>query len=224
MRLADRRIGVVFLIAAVLIAVAVTSRTAVMSSVETVAGDPLLFAIAVVFLYALRPLVLWPTTFVAIAVGYGFGIVLGLPVALVGAIATSLPAFYAGRFVAAGWECGVAARLADAGSRFFDATGDLRGVVAGRLAPVPADAVSAAAGMGGVRLRTLTAGILIGELPWTVAAVVVGNSLHAISTAGLGSVGTQLGVVTTLAAMVLLAGPAYEHLVHNRPVTSERTQ
>ncbi len=216
MRLADRRFVAVAVLAAVLVAALVTSKTAVMGAAETVAGEPLLFAVAVVLLYTLRPLVLWPTTLVAVAVGYGFGIALGFPIALAGAVFTSIPAYYAGRWVAAGWDCGVATRLASAGSRFFDATGDLRGVVAGRLAPVPADAVSAAAGMGGVRLRTLTAGILVGELPWTIAAVVVGNSLHTISTAGLGGVGTRLGVVTTLAALVLLAGPAYEYVVDRR--------
>lgn len=224
MRLADRRLVVVALLAAALVAAMVTSKTAVMAGVETVAADPLLFGCAVVFLYALRPLVLWPTTLVAVAVGYGFGIGLGVPVALVGAVATSLPAFYAGRWVAAGGDCGVAARLAHAGNRFFDATGGLRGVVAGRLAPVPADAVSAAAGMGGVRLRALAAGVLVGELPWTVAAVVVGNSLHAISTGGLGAVGTQLAVVTTLAALVLLAGPAYEYVVDGRRTAHNRTR
>ncbi|QSG04115.1 TVP38/TMEM64 family protein [Natranaeroarchaeum sulfidigenes] len=213
MRLADRHLVALSTLAVVVVAALLTSKETVLGATETVAGDPLLFAGAVILLYALRPLVLWPTTLVAVAVGYGFGIALGFPIALAGAVFTSIPAYYAGRWVAAGWDCGTAARLASAGDRFFDTTGDLRGVVAGRLAPVPADAVSAAAGMGGVRLRVLAVGILVGELPWTIAAVVVGNSLHTISTAGLGSVGTQLGVVTTLAALLLLAGPAYEHFV-----------
>ncbi len=221
MRLADRRLVALSTLAFVLGAALLISKATVMAGVETVASDPALFAIAVVLLYALRPLVLWPTTLVAVAVGYGFGIALGFPIALLGAVFTSIPAFYAGRWVAAGWDCGVAARLADAGSRFFDATGDFRGVVAGRLAPVPADAVSAAAGMGGVRLRVLAAGILVGELPWTIAAVVVGNSLHTISTGGLGSIGTQLGVVTTLAALLLVAGPAYEHFVDSTSTASQ---
>lgn len=216
MRLADRRLVPLAVLVAVLTVALVTSKTTVMDAVETVAGDPLIFAGAVVLLYAVRPLVLWPTTLVAVAVGYGFGIALGVPVALVGAVVTSIPAFYAGRWVAAGWDCGIAAGLAAAGSRCFDATGGFRGVVAGRLAPVPADAVSAAAGMGGVRLRVLAAGVLAGELPWTIAAVVVGDSLQTISTAGLGSVGTQLGVVTGLAALLLIVGPVYERLAGSR--------
>jgi|AntDeeMinimDraft_4_1070355.scaffolds.fasta_scaffold00015_135 uncharacterized membrane protein YdjX (TVP38/TMEM64 family) len=224
MRFADRRLAVLSLLTIVPVAAVLTSKTAVLGAVETLAADPLLFGGAVVLLYLFRPLVLWPTTLVAVAVGYGFGIALGFPVALAGAVLTSVPAFYAGRWVAAGWNCGVVARLATAGSRFFDATGDFRGVVAGRLAPVPADAVSAAAGMGNVRLRVLAGGVLLGELPWTMAAVILGSSLHTISTAGLGGVGTRLGIITTLAAMVLLAGPAYEHLVESRRSVGNRSQ
>jgi len=83
-------------------------------------------------------------------------------------------------------------------------------VVAARLAPIPADAVSCAAGLSAVPPRSFALGVLVGELPWTVAAVVVGNSLSTITARGLGGVGLPLAVATTAAAVLLLAGPAYE--------------
>lgn len=197
---------------AVLVAVAVTvsvlhSPSAVLSLVETTAANPLVFFGAIVALYTIRPLLLWPTTLVAVVVGYGYGIAVGIPVALVGAVFTSVVPFYTARLL--GRDAPTIARLQSVGERFFGATGDLRGVVAGRLAPVPADAVTCAAALADVRFRHFAAGVLAGELPWTVAAVVVGASLSTLSADGIGAIGTPLAVVTALAAGLLVAGPLY---------------
>lgn len=103
---------------------------------------------------------------------------------------------------------GALSALGERGRAYFRTVGGVRGVAAARLAPVPADAVSCAAGLAGVRPRAYAAGTLVGELPWTAAAVVVGGSARRLATADPGEVGLPLLVGTTLAAAVLLAGPA----------------
>lgn len=215
----DRRAAALAALVALALAASLAhSPERLLDAAAGVAADPLLFALVVVGLYSLRPLVLWPTTLVAVVVGYGYGIVLGLPIALVGAVYTSVPPYYAARWLGA--DAPSIARLRDAGQRFFDATGDLRGVTAGRLAPVPADAVTCAAALSGVRFRTLAGGVLLGELPWTVAAVVVGSSLATLTVEGLGALGTQVAVVTALAALALLIGPAYRAILVDNSLPS----
>ncbi|MFC4542196.1 TVP38/TMEM64 family protein [Halosolutus amylolyticus] len=108
---------------------------------------------------------------------------------------------------------GVAGRVFDrtgtAIDRYYGVAGPLRGVVASRLAPIPSDVATATAAVSDVRLRHLVVGTAIGELPWTVAAVVVGASAATVTTAGLGDVGIRLTVGCAIAAGVLLTGPVY---------------
>lgn len=204
----DRR--TLSLVVLALLAVAASLRYSpgtVLDPIEQVADRPLLFFAVVVGLYTVRPAVLWPTTLVAVVVGFGYGVSVGLPLALAGAVYTSIAPFYIARWL--GRDAPGIARLQAAGEQFFDATGDFRGVVAGRLAPVPADAVTCAAAIAGVRFRTFVAGVLVGELPWTVGAVLVGASLSTLSAEGLGAFGTRLAIVTGIGAALLLAGPLY---------------
>ncbi len=60
---------------------------------------------------------------------------------------------------------------------------------------------------------------MIGELPWTIAAVVVGASAATITASGLEGVGVALSLACGVAAVLLLAGPAY-----HRIRTGSRTQ
>jgi len=207
-----RSIAGVGLLAVVVAAALTLSPDAAIGAVDAAADDPVTFLAVVAALYLVRPLALWPPTLVAVVVGYGLGIAAGVPIALAGAVLTSVPTYAAARWVGAGNDCAPIERLAGVGGGYFGSAGDLRGVVAARLAPIPADAVSCAAGLSAVPLRAFALGVLIGELPWTVAAVVVGNSLSTISARGLGGVGMPLAVATTAAAALLLAGPAYERL------------
>ncbi|WP_115864562.1 TVP38/TMEM64 family protein [Halorussus litoreus] len=178
------------------------------------AGRPVLFGALLVGVYLVRPLFAWPTSLVAVLAGYGFGPVAGVPVALAGTTASACLPYLAARYVGEG--SGLVARLGDTGERFFAATGDLRGMVASRLAPAPSDPVSAAAGLSGVRPRAFVVGTAVGEIPWTVAAVLAGSSLDRLSTAGLSAVGWELLVAAGAIAVALLAGPAY------RAVTTRR--
>ncbi|MFC7079562.1 VTT domain-containing protein [Halorussus caseinilyticus] len=83
------------------------------------------------------------------------------------------------------------------------------GMVASRLAPAPSDPVSAAAGLSGVSTGAFVAGTAVGEVPWTVAAVLAGSSLDRLSTAGLNAIGWELLAAAAAVAVALLAGPAY---------------
>ena len=171
------------------------------------ADSPVRFGALLAGVYLVRPLFAWPTTLVAVLAGYAYGPLFGFPVALAGTTASALLPFLAARYVGAG--SGLVARLGDSGRRFFAATGDLRGMVASRLAPAPSDPVSAAAGLSGVSTTAFVAGTAIGEVPWTVAAVVAGSSLETLSTAGPTAVSWEVIAAAGAVAVALLAGPTY---------------
>ncbi len=207
------------------------SRT--VETVGSLSTDPVLFTAVVAGLYLVRPLFAWPTTPLAIVVGYGYGVALGVPIALFGVIATVTPVFFGVRWLAnreatadgppepssehsdGATLSTIAHRARSAIDRYYATAGPLRGVIASRLAPIPSDVSTAAAAVSGVRLRQFVVGTAIGELPWTIAGVVVGASAATVTTDGLGEVGLTLTVVCAVAAGLLLAGPAYR-LVRTR--------
>ena len=182
---------------------------------RNLADRPLQFGVLLVGVYLVRPLFAWPTTLVAILAGYAYGPLWGFPVALAGTTGSALLPFLVARYLGTGSEenaglgSRLVARLGDSGERFFAAAGDLRGMIASRLAPAPSDPVSAAAGLSGVSTGAFVAGTAIGEVPWTVAAVLAGSSLDRLSTAGLNAVSWELVAAAAAVAVALLAGPAY---------------
>ncbi len=200
---------------------------------EVVVDDPLWFGVVVAGLYLVRPLFAWPTTPLAIVVGYGYGIPVGIVVATMGVVVTVTPVFVlARRFSNRNTEVaggsvggfdGLFDRSGTALERYYTTAGLLRGVIVSRLAPIPSDVATCAAAVSGVRLRQLLVGTAIGELPWTVAAVVVGASAGTIATDGLGDLGVVVTVVCLLAAGVLLAGPTYRVVVSRRSEETVRT-
>lgn len=165
------------------------------------------FPLMLAGLYLLRPLLAWPIMALSILVGYRYGLAVGLPVALVGTVVTSLIPYAAGRYYRD--TPGPFAGVVDGTERFFQATGGLRGVVAARLAPAPAEPVSIAAGVGRVSVGAFVVGTAIGELPWTVAAVLAGHSLSRLSIDGVTAVSPWLVVAGLAVAVALVAGPAY---------------
>jgi uncharacterized membrane protein YdjX (TVP38/TMEM64 family) len=203
--------GGVVVLAIVVGALFVSPRTA-LERTRSVAQDPILFGAVLLGLYLVRPLFAWPTTILAVAAGYGFGFV-GVPIALVGVALTTVPPFLAARWFGRGADLG---RVSETSERYFAATGDFRGVVAARLVPIPADVATCAAGLGDVRFRSLIAGTVVGEIPWTVAAVAVGTSADRLATGDLGSIALPLAMATILVAAVLLAGPAGRSLLRDR--------
>jgi len=200
-------VGSAGLAALVALAALLLSPARVVSEVLHLADHPVYLAGVIVGLYLVRPLFAWPTSLVAVLAGYGFGPVAGFPVALAGTTASTCLPFLAARYVGAG--SGLVARLGDSGERFFAATGDLRGMVVSRLLPAPSDPVSAAAGLSGVPLPAFVAGTAIGEVPWTVAAVLAGGSLDRLVASGASAVGWELLAAAAAVGVALLAGPAY---------------
>ena len=204
-------IGVVAVVAGA--AAVATSPSALFAHAETLAARPGLLAVALLLVYLVRPLLAWPISALSILLGYLYGPV-AVPVALAGAVVTTLPAYVTARHL--GHDAGLLARVGDAGSLVRKTTGDLRGVIAVRLAPLPTDPVSYAAGLAGVPLRPYVLGTALGEAPWVVATVLLGASMGQLTTVGL--TGDPLLLVTTVALAVLLAlsGPAYRRLAETR--------
>ncbi|AEH35727.1 TVP38/TMEM64 family protein [Halopiger xanaduensis] len=216
--------------AAIVTAGVLVSPSRALATLESLAADPFLFGLVVAAVYLVRPLLAWPTTPLSVVVGYGYGVALGVPIALAGILVTVLPVFLAVRLLS-GSDNGTteaaantdadreavgagtlerALRRTDAAvDRYYETAGPTRGVIASRLAPIPSDAATCAAATSDVRLHQFLVGTAIGELPWTVAAVVVGASAATITTAGLGDLGLRLSIGCGFAALFLLAGPLY---------------
>jgi uncharacterized membrane protein YdjX (TVP38/TMEM64 family) len=215
----DRRalVGLAALAAVVAGALLVSPDRAV-ALARAVADDPVLLGGVLAALYLLRPLFAWPTTLLSLVVGAACGVAVGVPVALAGIALTTVPTYLATRWLGVGERF---PRARAVGNRYFARTGRFRGTVAGRLVPLPADVVTCGAAMAGVPLRTLLIGTVVGEVPWTVAAVVLGSSAGRIAAVGLDGVGVQLAIATTLAGLLLLAGPAYAVLSDRSVVGGE---
>lgn len=177
------------------------------------------FPAVLVGLYLLRPLLAWPITLLSVLVGYQYGFAVGVPLALAGAVATSLIPYAVARRVRS--DTGLVGRATAGSERFFDATGDVRGVVAARLVPTPAEAISAAAGAADVSLPAFVVGTAVGELPWTVAAVAAGSSMETFAPAVVEVVDSRLVLVGGVVAVVLLARPVYRYVSDRRQPVSE---
>ena len=221
-------------IGVILVAGAFVSPSALLATVESVSADPVLFGLVVTGLYLGRPLLALPTTPLAVVVGYGYGVAVGVPVALLGVVVTVVPVFVVVRWITADppdGDAGAPSASASASAagpfgsileragavvgRYYETAGPIRGVVASRLAPIPSDVATCAAAVSDVRLRHLVIGTAIGELPWTIAAVVVGASAATIRTGGIGDLGVAFTLACFAAALALLAAPAYR-LVRGR--------
>jgi len=238
-----RALAGAIVVAGMIAAGLLVSPSTLLGTVDSLAADPALFGLVVAGLYLVRPLLAWPTTPLAAIVGYGFGVAAGIPIALVGVVVTVLPVFVAVRLLVTddderaratetdcaapataleGDDGGLLERAGDAVTRYYDATGPLRGVTASRLAPIPSDVATCAAAVSDVEPRHLVIGTAIGELPWTTAAVVVGASAATLTSSGFGEFGIVLSAACAVAAGLLLAGPAYRTLRARSRTTPER--
>jgi len=189
---------------ALLVAALVVSPTAAVERVQALVGSPW-FPVLLLALYVVRPFLAWPITLLSALCGYRYGLVVGVPLALVGAVATSLVPYYAGRTLST--DRGLLGRLAGGSTAYFDRAGGVRGVAAARLLPTPAEAISGAAGAGGVPVTAFAVGTLVGELPWTVAAVALGTGLDRFTVDAV-RVDPVLAVGIAGVGVLALAGPA----------------
>lgn len=192
----------------------VVSPAVAVDAFEELASAPLAFTAVLAVVAVVRPLAAWPTLLLSIAVGYAYGLV-GLPLALIALVLTSLPPYWFG-VSAAG-----SGRLTTAGERLLAETGGIRGVASARLFPVPSDVVSVAAGAMSLRLRPFLIGTLLGELPWAVLGILAGSSVDRLATSALsGAVEPWLIAGMTALAVFLLAGPSYRFLADSQSTVS----
>ncbi|WP_423998093.1 VTT domain-containing protein [Halorubrum trapanicum] len=208
------------------LALAVSPEEA-LSRLRWLATDPLRFGVAVVALAAVRPLLAWPTTLLAVAVGFGYGWV-GAPFALALVVGTALPPYAlarAGRLrirdgSGTGEEPGVADRFCRAGERFAAESGSVRAVAGTRLLPLPSDAVTVGAAAAGVGVRPFLVGTALGELPWVLAGVAVGVSLDRLAASGGSLVDPTVILGMAAVGALVLAGPLYRTFVRPDAATA----
>lgn len=179
-----------------------TSPATALARLEWLAADPLRFGLALLVVAAVRPFLAWPTTALAVAVGYGYGWA-GVPFGVLLITLTALPPYALARKGRGG------GRVARAGERVVGVAGGTRTVVASRLLPTPSDAISVGAGVARVPLRSFLIGTAVGELPWVVVGVAVGVSTDRLLAGDLSVVDPVLIVGMLAGAVLLLAGPCY---------------
>lgn len=201
--------GIALLAAIAAIAAISTSPEAVLGKMDLLADRPALLAFALAALYITRPVLAWPISALSVLLGYLFGPP-AIPVALAGAVVTTFPPYLLARYL--GHDAGLLARIGDAGKTVRRTTGDLRGVVAVRLAPLPTDPVSYAAGLAGVPIRPYVLGTAVGEAPWVGTAVLLGASMGQLVTTGLSASPLLIGTTVALALLSALSRPAYKRL------------
>lgn len=203
------RLGIiVLLILGAVIGVVVVSPAAIVDRLATPQETWLVLA-ALALAYLVRPLLLVPMSVITVFVGFRYGVALGVPIALVGTAVTTLPPFLIANRMRT--ETGPLGWLATPGRRAVHVTGEFRGVVAARLLPAPADAVSYGAGVSNVSVTTYVAGTAVGELPWTVAYLLIGASLGRLALDRV-AIDWRFVAGASVIATLLLARPAYRWL------------
>lgn len=189
----------------VLVGAWVTSPERALSALHWLVDRPLLFGLLLLAVTLVRPFLAWPTTPLAIAAGYGYGL-WGVPIGVVLLTLTAVPPYFvADRAVPDG-------RLSEAGTRLIDAGGGVRTVAASRLLPAPSDVVTVACGAASVSFRPFLVGTAIGELPWVVGGVLIGISAESLLAEGL-VFDVRFVAGLAILGVLLLAGPihrAYE--------------
>ncbi|WP_459192534.1 TVP38/TMEM64 family protein [Halosimplex sp. J119] len=206
-RATRRQFGSLGAVGAVLaVAALVFSPAAVLRSIAELSAHPWQFLGVLVVLYLARPFLLWPVSALSLTVGYVLGTTYGIPVAVAGTVLSNTTPFLLARY--ARTDDGIVGLTTQTSDRIVEATGEFRGVVAARLAPLPADIVSTGAGLSDVSLRAYLLGTLIGESPWIAAEVIAGASMHTLSVHGLRHSIALFAAATFLSAL-LVARPAY---------------
>jgi uncharacterized membrane protein YdjX (TVP38/TMEM64 family) len=200
-----RQVAAVALLGALALVGALASGPVRAEVVALLVGPLFLPVLAVAAL--IRPFLAWPLSLLSVSVGYVLGFPVGVPVVLGVTVLTCLPPFLLAERLAT--DAGPLGRLARTGEEAVAVTGGLRGMVAARLSPAPADAVSYGAGFAGVSLPAFVAGTVLGELPWAAFYVLLGGSLDALSTGRPTDAGPPLALLAgaALLAAALVAGP-----------------
>jgi uncharacterized membrane protein YdjX (TVP38/TMEM64 family) len=86
------RLALGAVVAVALTASLLVSPDAVLARLSWLAADPVRFGVALVLVGLVRPLFVWPTTLLAVAAGYGYGVA-GAPVGLALITASAIPTY-----------------------------------------------------------------------------------------------------------------------------------
>lgn len=170
----------------------------------------MLVAVGVTSFYLIRPFVLWPLSLASVFLGYLVGFPSGVPLVLTGTLVTCLPPFLLADYFQD--VNGYVSRISATGESIVSTTGELRGMVAARLSPAPADSVSIGAGLAGVSSWNFTLGTLIGELPWAIFYVTIGQTLRSFSSDSVQTVNIEFLLIVSCVAVLLLARPVYRFI------------
>ncbi|WP_119821746.1 TVP38/TMEM64 family protein [Halalkaliarchaeum desulfuricum] len=185
----------------VLVGAWTTSPERALSALVWLADRPVAFGAVLLAVAVVRPFLAWPTTPLAIAAGYGYGL-WGVPIGVGLLTLTAVPPYLiAVRTVPDG-------RVSAAGARLVDAGGGVRTVTASRLLPAPSDVITVACGAARVPPRPFLLGTAAGELPWVIAGVLIGVSAESLLADGLVLDWRFVAGLALLGAL-LLAGPVY---------------
>lgn len=210
--LAEQRYRFMIGLIAVIVAAAIVtlSPTVVFDHITWIVADPVRVVLVTTGLAIVRPLLAWPTTLLAVLIGYGIGLS-GLPLALGLITCTSIPPYLLGR------QYDRAIGHSKVGAEFIERTGDTRSVVATRLIPAPSDVVSVGAGIAGVSLIPFILGTIIGELPWAIAGVLAGASAETLTTLSLRTlIQPQLIAAGSIIAVALIGPPIWAWIREQR--------
>ncbi|WP_415380991.1 TVP38/TMEM64 family protein [Halosimplex sp. TS25] len=209
-RATRRQFGSLGAVGAALAAAALAfSPRVVLDSIAGLSAHPWRFLAVLVVLYLARPFLLWPVSALSLTVGYVLGATYGIPVAIAGTLLSNTTPFLLARY--ARTDEGIVGLTTRTSDKVVETVGEFRGVVAARLAPLPADVVSSGAGLSDVSLRAYLLGTLIGESPWIAAEVIAGASMHTLSVHGLRHSLALFAAATSLSAL-LIARPAYRYV------------
>lgn len=166
-----------------------------------------LAAVGVTIFYLIRPFALWPLSLASVFLGYTVGFPNSVLLVLIGTLVTCfLPFLLADYFQDMN---GYISHISATGESIVATTGELRGMVAARLSPAPADSVSIGAGLAGVSSWNFALGTLIGELPWAIFYVTIGQSIRNFSPDSIQTVNIEFLLIVSSVAMLLLARPIY---------------
>lgn len=173
-----------------------------------------LVTVGVTIFYLIRPFVLWPLSLVSVFLGYLVGFPSGVLFVLIGTLVTCLPPFLLADYFHD--LNGYVSQISATGESIVTTTGELRGMIAARLSPAPADGVSIGAGLTGISSWNFALGTLIGELPWAIFYVTIGQSLRSFSPDSVQTVNIEFLLVVSSVAVLLLARPIYRSIFQTK--------
>lgn len=201
------------LVVIIAVAAVAISPTVVFDHLTWIVTDPIRVILVTTGLAIVRPLLAWPTTLLAILIGYGVGPT-GLPLALGLITCTSIPPYLLGR------QYEKTISQSKIGAEFVERAGDTRSVVATRLIPAPSDVVSVGAGIAGVSFVPFMIGTAIGELPWALIGVLAGASAETLTTLSLSAlIQPQLIIVGCIVAVIIIGPPIWGWIREHKQIT-----